>query len=171
MECSSPLVRFCRYMNVPIASARNRGGSLELCDIAQVPLVVTLFDEGEYGTDEMIWMSRSSQSSFIHLATSSFAWLNITILTISFSIRLTHFPNSIGVFDFTPQQAIFMERQSCLLTTPLTGSLQFLRVASSTSSLSCSTYVERARQQVEAAGGGRTTFARNLDSPLLPSWT
>jgi len=53
-------------MNVPIASAQDRGGSPELRDIAQVPLVVTLFDEGEYGTDEMIWMSRSSQSPIIH---------------------------------------------------------------------------------------------------------
>jgi len=158
-------------MNVPIASARNHRGSLEPCDIAQVPLVVTPFDEGEYGTNEMIQMSRSSQSSFIRLATSSFAWSNITVLTISFSIRLTHFPNSIGVFDFTPQQAIFMERQLRLLTTPLTGSLRFLRVASGTLSLSCSTYVEWARRQVEAAGGGRTMFTCNLDSPLLPSWT
>jgi len=105
MECSSPLVRFCRYMNVPIASAQNRRGSLELCDIAQVLLVVTLFNEGEYGTDEMIRMSHSSQSSFIRLATSSFALSNITVLlflSVPFSIRLAHFPNSIGAFDFTP---------------------------------------------------------------------
>jgi len=65
MECSSLLVRFCRYMNVPIASAQDRGGSPEPRDIAQVPLVVTLFDEGEYGTDKMIRMSRSSQSPII----------------------------------------------------------------------------------------------------------
>jgi len=105
MECSSLLVRFCRYMNVPIASAQDRGGSLEPCDIARVPLVVTLFDEGEYGTDEMIWMSRLSQSSFIRPATSSFTLSNITVLTfllVPFSIRLAHFPNSIGAFDFTP---------------------------------------------------------------------
>jgi len=67
MECLSPLVRFCRYMNVPIASAQDRGGSPEPRDIAQVPLVVTLFDEGEYGTDEMIRMSHSSQSPIIRL--------------------------------------------------------------------------------------------------------
>jgi len=105
MECSSPLVRFCRYMNVPIASAQNCGGSLEPCDIAQVLLVVTLFDEGEYGTDEMIRMSCSLQSSFIRPATSSFALSNITVLSfllVLFSIRLAHFPNSIGAFDFTP---------------------------------------------------------------------
>jgi len=105
MECSSLLVQFCRYMNVPIASAQDRGGSLELCDTAQVLLVVTLFDEGEYSTDKMIRMSRSSQSSFIRLATSSFALLNITILMfllVPFSIRLAHFPNSICAFDFTP---------------------------------------------------------------------
>jgi len=92
-------------MNVPIASAQDRRGSLELCDIARVPLVVTLFDEGEYSTDKMIRMSRLSQSSFIHLATSSFALSNITILTfllVPFSIRLAHFPNSISAFDFTP---------------------------------------------------------------------
>jgi len=172
MECSSPLVRFCRYMNVPIASARNRRGSLELCDISQVLLVVTLFDEGEYGTDEMIQMSCSSQSSFIRLATSSFAWSNITVLTISFSIRLTHFPNLIGVFDFTLQQAIFMERQSHLLTTPLTGSLRFLHIASGTSSLSCSTYVEWARRQVEAAPRSCVTWTPpscppGLDDPAV----
>jgi len=67
MECSSLLVRFCRYMNVPIASAQDCGGSPKLHDIAQVPLVVTLFDEGEYGTDKMIWMLRSLQSPFIRL--------------------------------------------------------------------------------------------------------
>ena len=44
-------------MDVPIASAQDRGGSPETCDIAQVPLVVTLFGEGEYGTDKMIQMS------------------------------------------------------------------------------------------------------------------
>jgi len=97
-------------------------------------------------------------------ATSSFAWLNITVLTISFSIRLTHFLNLIGVFDFTLQQAIFMEQQSCLLTTPLTSSLQFLCIASGTSSLSCSTYVEQARRQVEAAPCLRITWTP-------PSWT
>jgi len=104
MECSSPLVRFCRYTHVPIASAQNRGGSPELRDIAQVPLVATLFGEGEYGTDEMIQMPCSSQSSFIRLATSSFALSNITVLTflsVPFSIRLTHFPNSISGSDFT----------------------------------------------------------------------
>jgi len=67
-------------MNVPITSAQNRGGSLELCDIAQVPLVVMLLDGGEYGTNKMIQMPHSSQSSFICPATSSFALLNITIL-------------------------------------------------------------------------------------------
>jgi len=105
MECSSLLVQFCRYMNVPIASARNRGGSLELCNITQVPLVVMLFNEGEYGTDKMIWMSCSSQSSFICPATSSFALSNITVLSflsVLFSIRLAHFPNLISAFDFTP---------------------------------------------------------------------
>jgi len=54
-------------MNVPIASAQDRGGSPELRDIAQVPLVVTLFDEGEYGTDEMIRMSCLLQSPIIRL--------------------------------------------------------------------------------------------------------
>jgi len=56
-------------MNVPITSAQDRGGSPELHNITQVLLVVTLFNEGEYGTDEMIWMLRSShslQSPFIH---------------------------------------------------------------------------------------------------------
>ena len=67
MECSSLLVRFCRYMNVPIASAQDRGGSPEPHDIAQVLLVATLFNEGEYGTNEMIWMSHSLQSPFICL--------------------------------------------------------------------------------------------------------
>jgi len=105
---SPPLIR-CRrfggYTNVSIASAQDCGGSPEPCDIAWVPLVATLFGEGEYGTDEMIRMPRSSQSSFIRPATSSFALSNITILTflsVLFSIRLTHFPNSIGAFDFTP---------------------------------------------------------------------
>jgi len=67
MECLSPLVQFCRYMNVPIASAQDRGGSPEPRDIAQVLLVVMLFNEGEYGTDEMIQMLRSLQSPFICL--------------------------------------------------------------------------------------------------------
>ena len=76
MEHLSLLVWFCRYMNVPIASAQNHRGSLELCDITQVPLVVMLFDEGEYGTDKMIQMSCLLQSSFICPATSSFTLLN-----------------------------------------------------------------------------------------------
>jgi len=96
--------------------------------------------------------------------TSSFAWSNITILTISFSIRLTHFPNSISVFDFTPQQAIFMEQQLHLLTTPLTSSLRFLCIASGMSSLSCSTYVEQVRWQVEATLHSCVTWTP-------PSWT
>jgi len=87
-----------------IASAQDREGSPELCDIAQVPLVVMLFGEGEYGTDKMIRMPHSSQGSFICLATSSFALSNITILTflsVPFSIRLTHFPNLISGSNFT----------------------------------------------------------------------
>jgi len=92
------------HSSLSIASAQDREGSPEPCDIAQVPLVAMLFGEGEYGTDKMIQMLRSSQSSFIHPATSSFALSNITVLTflsVPFSIRLTHFPNSIGAFDFT----------------------------------------------------------------------
>jgi len=54
-------------MNVPIASAQNRGGSPELRNITQVSLVAMPFDEGEYGTDKMIRMLHSSQSSFIRL--------------------------------------------------------------------------------------------------------
>jgi len=54
-------------MNVPIASAQDHGGSPELRNIAQVLLVVMLFDEGEYSTDKMIRMSHSLQSPFIHL--------------------------------------------------------------------------------------------------------
>jgi len=97
MECLSPLVQFCRYMNVPIASAQDRGGSPELHNITQVPLVVTLFGEGEYSDPDVALVTKS-----LHLsATSSFAWSNITVLTILFSIRLTHFPNLISVFDFT----------------------------------------------------------------------
>jgi len=87
-----------------IASAQDREGSPEPHDITQVPLVATLFGEGEYGTDKMIRMPHLSQSSFIRPATSSFALLNITVLTflsVLFSIRLTHFPNSIGAFNFT----------------------------------------------------------------------
>jgi len=53
-------------MNVPIASAQNQGGSPEPRNIARVSLVAMPFDEGEYSTDEMIRMPRSSQSSFIH---------------------------------------------------------------------------------------------------------
>jgi len=52
----------------------------------------------------------------------------------------------------------------CLLTTPPTGSLWFLCIASNTSSLSCSTYVERARWQVEAAPHLCITWTP-------PSWT
>jgi len=70
-------------MNVPIAFAQNHRGSPELCDIAQVPLVVMPFNEGEYSTDKMIWMSCLLQSSFICLATSSFTLSNITVLTFS----------------------------------------------------------------------------------------
>jgi len=105
MERSSPLVQFCRYMNVPITSAQNHRESLELCDITQVLLVVTLFNEGEYSTNKMIQMPCLSQSSFICPATSSFTLLNITVLMfllVLFSIRLAHFPNLIGAFDFTP---------------------------------------------------------------------
>jgi len=54
-------------MNVPIASAQNRGGSPEPRNIARVSLVAMPFNEGEYGTDEMIQMLRLSQSSFIRL--------------------------------------------------------------------------------------------------------
>jgi len=57
-----------------------------------------------------------------------------------------------------------MEQQLRLLTTPPTSSLQFLRVASDTLSLSCSTYVEWARPQVEAAPHLCVTWAP-------PSWT
>jgi len=57
-----------------------------------------------------------------------------------------------------------MEWQLHLLTTPPTGSLWFLHVASDTSSLSCSTYVEQARWQVEAAPRSRITWTP-------PSWT
>jgi len=92
-------------MNVSIASAQDCRGSPEPCDIAWVPFIMMLFGEGEYGTDEMIRMPCLLQSSFIRLATSSFALLNITVLTflsVPFSIRLTHFLNSIGAFNFTP---------------------------------------------------------------------
>jgi len=48
-------------MNVTIASAQNRGGSLESGNTTRVPLVATPtsrsatpFDKGEYGTDEML---------------------------------------------------------------------------------------------------------------------
>jgi len=105
---SPPLVCCCqfgRYTNVSIASAQDCRGSPEPCNIAWVPLVATLFGEGEYSTNEMIQMLCLSQSSFICLATSSFALLNITILmflSVLFSIRLTHFLNSISAFDFTP---------------------------------------------------------------------
>jgi len=68
------------HLSPSIASAQDREGSPELCNIAQVPLVVMLFSEGEYSTDKMIQMLCLSQSSFIHPATSSFALLNITIL-------------------------------------------------------------------------------------------
>jgi len=105
MECSSPLVQFCRYMNVPITSAQDRRGSLEPCDIAQVPLVVTLFDEGEYSTDEMIQMSRLSQSSFIRPATSSFALSNITVLTFSSTMaRRNHATTVSMLFNLLPAQ-------------------------------------------------------------------
>jgi len=90
--------------SLSIASAQDHEGSPEPCDIAQVPLVATLFGEGEYGTNEMIQMLCLSQSSFIRPATSSFALSNITILTflsVPFSIRLTHFPNLISGSDFT----------------------------------------------------------------------
>ncbi len=50
-------------MNMDIASAQKRGGSAESCSIACVPLVATptshsatLFDEGEYGIDELMWI-------------------------------------------------------------------------------------------------------------------
>jgi len=57
-----------------------------------------------------------------------------------------------------------MEQQSRLLTTPPTSSLQFLCIASDTSSLSCSTYVEWARRQVEATPRSCITWTP-------PSWT
>jgi len=102
---SSPCLGAIQWIHkCPITSAQDRGGSPEPHDITQVPLVVMLFNEGEYSTNEMIQMSRSSQSSFIHPATSSFALSNITILmflSVLFSIRLTHFPNLISAFDFT----------------------------------------------------------------------
>ena len=88
-----------------IASAQDHEGSPELCNIAQVPLVAMLFSEGEYGTDKMIQMPHLLQSFFICPATSSFTLLNITVLmflSVPFSIRLTHFLNSISAFNFTP---------------------------------------------------------------------
>ena len=57
-----------------------------------------------------------------------------------------------------------MEWQSRLLTTPPTGSLWFLCVASGMLSLSCPTYVEQARLQVEAAPHLHITWTP-------PSWT
>jgi len=71
-------------------------GVLNCAISPKVPLVATLFGEGEYGTDEMIQTLRLSQSSFIRPATSSFALSNITVLmflSVPFSIRLTHFPD------------------------------------------------------------------------------
>jgi len=92
-------------MNVPIAFAQNRGGSPEPCDIAQVPLVVMPFNEGEYGTEEMIRMSRLSQSSFIRPATSSFALLNITVLTFSSTMaRRNHATTVSMLFNLLPAQ-------------------------------------------------------------------
>jgi len=149
-------------MNVPIASAQDHGGSPKLCNIAQVPLVVTLFGEGEYSTDEMIWMPCLSQSSFICLATSSFTLLNITILTISFCIRLTHFPNLIGVFNFTLNRPFSWSGNHTFLLHPN----QFPLVSSH-----CLWYVVLVMFYLcgigKAAGGGCTTFTHNLDSPLL----
>lgn len=50
----------------------------------------------------MMQMPRSSCSSFIRPATSPFALLNMTVLTflsVPFSIRSTHFSNSVGASD------------------------------------------------------------------------
>jgi len=72
------------------------------------------FNEGEYGTDEMIRMPRSSQSSFIRPATNSVALLNITVLTlysVPFSIRLTYFSNSIGASDFALNRSVQFARE------------------------------------------------------------
>jgi len=92
------------HSSLSITSAQDHEGSPEPCDITQVLLVAMLFSEGEYSTDKMIWMPHLLQSSFICLATSSFALLNITVLTfllVPFSIRLTHFPNLISGSNFT----------------------------------------------------------------------
>jgi len=101
-------VRFRRYMNV--IACPNRGGRPESRNIPRVQLVIiptscsaTPFDEGEYDTDEIIRILRSSHNSFILPATSSFSMSNMTILTfflVPFCSRLTHFSNSITASDF-----------------------------------------------------------------------
>src|SRR5258707_2926466 len=97
-------------MKVVIASAQKRGGRLESRSIARVPLVATPtsrsatpFDEGEYGTDELIRIPFCSQYSLILPATSSFALSNMTaliVLPVPFSIFAAHTSNSAGASDF-----------------------------------------------------------------------
>ena len=85
-------------------------GRPESRNIPRVTLVViptscsaAPFDEGEYCTDEIIRILRSSHNSFVLPATSSFALPNMTALMfflVPFCSWLTHFSNSIGASDF-----------------------------------------------------------------------
>ena len=77
-----------KYMKIVLTSAQKHGGIVKSCSIVRVPFVATPtchsatpFDEGDYGTDELIRIHLCSQYSFILLATSSFASSNITIST------------------------------------------------------------------------------------------
>ena len=96
-------------MKVVITSAQKRGG-VRVTQIARVPLVATLvshsatpFDEGEYGSDEIIRIPCCLQSSLILPATSSLALSNMTVLidlSILFLIMVAHFSNSASASDF-----------------------------------------------------------------------
>jgi len=160
MECLSLLVRFCRYMNVPIASAQDCRGSPKLCDIAQVPLVVMLFSEGEYGTNKMIQMSCSSQSPFIRL------------LPAPLHGRTSLFWPFCSPLDWPTSQI-----QLVYSISPSTGHFHGVAITPSyytpnwfpSVSSRCLQYVVLVMFYLcgmgEAAGGGRTTSTCNLDSP------
>src|SRR5258708_28420650 len=103
-------------MNVAINSAQKRGRRPESHNVACVALVAMptscsamLFNDGGYGTDVMMRMLCSSHICLIPLAVSSFRLLNMTVLTllsVLFSIRFTHFWNSTGdICSSTPDHS------------------------------------------------------------------
>src|SRR5258706_11326005 len=104
-----------------MASAENRGGRFAPYNIVWVQRVAaptrrsaTPFEDGEYGTEEMILIPRASHISFIFPATSSLALSNITVLTVilvAFVKMFAHLSNAAGASDFSRKGNIHPDRE------------------------------------------------------------